>query len=804
MSKLDVRLAALSKLVDIKSAVVDQRLSEEFNRIEGIFQNSNEYDELSDALKTLSVLVPRFHMATLPLLETFVRSLPSRALTESGSPITSARHRYRSNESLLRETIDVVENIRFLHTEQVVSFLLEIARASDKGVKAKAEGVLEALATFDLDVFYGDRALGAEPQARMVAHFAELQNDELLTNADIILRVLSTVLSPSMEGHSWSYNSVTIRRGSIGSGGGIAALRSEAIILAKRIYSLDASVEHRRHVLQTLVSATRQEVPTSDEETSAMFERDAIVVLEFMRDLVATEALPLIQKIEHQSYWIYFHGATPAIKSKALEIRDAVNAHVEYQIYKQLIGFEGIFGQWEDLSRSEAAWDYSDNKRREAARTYLEEIDDTSYTTWFNRILNFSRTRSNDLATFPVYYDFLKSIGEKHPRFALDLLSNHEELMKPFLIALLNGLWISANQSDVESLVKCWIVNGRNLASVAKSLYQVGTSRLDVLASVVERATEVDDREALVQAMSVAANLFLAGASDSKAIFMRSLREMYKRDDASWTNTVWLNRDFRALIDAMEADERSELLATLTMLPELNYQTEELLYEIAKYDLHAVLDYLVSRLQHARALAKRTGQTGKNEADRFEAIPYQLNKLNEILALAPDALLAALRRDFDGESSTMFSYRGARIIKSAFPEFDDSLEILLLKYIESGDEFNIEFVLGILRTYDGSPKIQNICKAIIKMIPERSQTWNEVAAVLESTGVVQGEYGMVEAYESKVKELSNWVNDDDERVRTFAEWLIRSLQSLIAQERQRTDQNLALRKYQYGIDTDGS
>lgn len=803
MSQLDVRLSALSKLVDIKSAAVDQRLSEEFSRIEGIFQNSNEYDELSDALKTLSVLIPRFHMATLPLLETFVRSLPSRVLTESGSPINSSRHRYRSNESLLRETIDVVGNLRFLHTEEVVSFLLEIARAPDKDVKTKAEGVLEALATFDLDVFYGDRALGAEPQARMVAYLAGLQNDELLTNSDIILRVLSTVLSPSMEGHSWSYDSVTIRRGSIGSGGGISALRSEAIILAKRMYSLDTSVEHRQHVLQTLVSATRREAPTNDEETSAMFERDAIVVLEFLRELVATEALPLIQKIEHQSYWIYFHGATPAIKNKALEIRDAVDAHAEYQIYKQLIGFEGIFGKWEDLSRSEAAWDYSDNKRREAARIYLEEID-TSYTTWFNRILNFSRTRSNDLATFPVYYDFLKSIGEKHPRFALELLSNHEELMKPFLIALLNGLWVSASQSDVESLAKCWIVNGRNLASIAKSLYQVGTSRLDVLASVVERATELDDRDALEQAMSVAANLFIAGASDSKAIFMRALREMSKRDDASWANSIWLSGDFLALIGTMEADERSELLGTLTLLPELNYQAENLLYEIAKYDVHAVLDFLVGRLQHARELEKRTRQTGKNETDRFEAIPYQLNRLNEILARVPEALLAALRRDFDGESSTMFSYRGGRIIKSAFPEFDDPLEILLLKYIESGDELDIEFVLGILRTYDGLPKIQNICKAIIKIVPERSKTWNEVAAAFESAGIVRGEYGLVEAYESKVLELSSWVNDDDERVRTFAEWLIGSLQSLIAQERQRTDQNLALRKYQYGVGKDES
>lgn len=165
-------------------------------------------------------------------------------------------------------------------------------------------------------------------------------------------------------------------------------------------------------------------------------------------------------------------------------------------------------------------------------------------------------------------------------------------------------------------------------------------------------------------------------------------------------------------------------------------------------------------------------------------------------------MLATLRRDFDATSSTMFSYRGARLIKSAFPEFDDSLEIVLLKYLGSGDELDLEFVIGILRTYDGSPKIQNVSKAIIKIVPERSKIWNKVAAAFESTGVVRGEYGMAEAYENKVIQLSSWMNDDDESVRAFAEWLIGSLQSLIVQERQRTDQNLALRKYQYGVDKD--
>ena len=796
MSNLELRLAALSKLVDIKSAAVDKRLSEEFSRIEGGLQKSTDYDELLEALKTLAVLVPRFHMATLPLLETFVHSVPNRALTQDGSPISGTR--YRSTESLIREAIDVAEKVRYLHTEQVVDFLLEMSRATDKEVKAKADRALESLATFDLDVFYGEAALGAAPQARMVTHLAGLQDDALLANANSILQVLGRVLSPIMEGTSWAYHSITIRRGSVASDGGVADMRADAINLAKRIYGLDASVEHRRQVLRTMDAATRREGSVNDDNTSAMFERDAIIVLEFMRDLVATEALPLVQTIEHQAYWDYYHGASQAIKDKALEIRDAVEAHAEYQIFKQLIGFEGIFGNWEELSRSQEAWDYSDNKRREAARQYLEEINDASYAKWRDRILEFSKTRSNDLAMFPVYYDFLQSIGQERPNLALELLIGHEEVMTPFLIALMRGLWTSASTADVETVVNSWIERGQHLTTIAKSLYKVGGARLELLTKVVDRAAALDIREALIQAMGVAASLYAEGATDAKAVFMRALRDLAKHDDASWTQVIWFSRDFQALVGEMEPGERAEVLATLISLPELDYRAEDILYEIGKHDLQAVLDFLIHRLKHDRVLAKQ--KPDDSGQDRFEPIPYQLTKLNELLAQAPEALLAALRDDFDAESRFMFSYRGARIVKSVFPAYEAPLERLLLQYITTGNDDDLQFVIGILGAYEGSLEILGVCNEIIKAVPERSKIWNEVAAAIETTGVVRGEYGVVEAFEHKLQAISSWMSDEDERVRNFAEWLTEGLQSQIKHERQRVDQSIALRKYRYGVD----
>lgn len=800
MSNYKLRLAALSKLVGIKSEAVDQRLSDEFNRIEAALQKSTDYDELSESLKTLAVLVPRFHMTTLPLLETFVRSVPNRTLTQDGSPISGTRLRYRSAESLTREAIEVAEKVRYLHTEQVVDFLLEMSRVADKDIKTKAERALESLATFDLEVFYGDPPLGAEPQARMVTHLAGLQNEVLQASASIVLRVLGIVLSPTMEGTSWSYHSITIRRGSIASDGGIADMRLAAIYLTQRIYELETSVEHRKRVLLALDSATRREGPIKDAETSAMFERDAIMVLEFMRGLVGTEALPLVQKIECLAYWDYYHGASQAIKDKALEVRDALDAQVEYQIYKQLIGFEGIFGNWEELRRSEQAWDYSDSKRREAARQYLEEINEASYVTWRDRILEFSKTRSNDMAMFPVYYDFLESIGKTRPHLALELLTGHEEVMAPFLIALMRGLWTSANPSDIEAVTKRWIEAGRHLTTIAKSLYKVGASRLEVLEEVAGRAAALDDREAMIQVMGVAASLYGEGAMGAKAIFMLALRELAKRDDSSWASVIWFSRDFRTLVNVMDQSERAEVLASLTSLSELDYQAEDVLYEIGKHDLHAVIDFLIGRLKHSRTLAKQKRETDESSQDRFEAIPFQLTKLNELLALAPEALLAALRVDFDSEDHYMFSYRGARIVKSAFPEYEVPLEEPLLQYVKTGNDHDIEFVIGILRAYEGSPAILGVCKEIIKAVPEHSRTWNEVASAIESTGVVGGEYGMVDAYNRKLQQVSCWVSDEDERVRSFAGWFTDALHSLIEQERQRADQRIALRKYQYGSD----
>lgn len=799
MQDIELRLAALAKLVTARSESVEQRMGEEMARVEQVLLTGTDYDELVNALKTVAVLTPKFHAAVLPLLTRFVESVSHRTLTMDGEPIQESRLRYRSPGHLIREAIEATNPVRYLHTVALVDFLLALSRSSDTEVAGKARRAFESLVEFDLNVFYGEHGLGAQPQIDIVARLAQFEEAALVANADLVLSGLRRVLAASMEGHTWTYKALTISRGSVTSDWGVAPLRAAAIALLKRMYPLSESIRYRKNVLGTLGEAMRRERPAVDDPTAAMFERDALDVLAFVEGLVATEALPLVQSIEHQAYWNYYHAATPNIAAAALKIRDALERHAEYQIYKQLIGFEGIFGRWEDLRRSEAAWEYTDEKRREFARQFVAEIDDTNEPRWRTRILKFSETRSDDLATFPVYYEFLELLGQRRPRLALELLTAHDETMGPFQIALMAGLWVGPQSDEVAAITDRWIAAGTHLIAVAKSLIKGGERRLSALSAVIGKGSELDNHDVIIQAMGTAARLHGEGVVAAKGVFMHGLRELVKRRDADWARAVWFNRDFKTLVASMDADERAEVLRSLASLSKLDYQAEEVLAAVCAHDSASVLDFLVGRLKEEAAERSRRRETGVFEEDAFEAIPHHLHQLNKVLAKEPRALVNALRNMFDDEARSMFPYRGgARLLEAVFPNFADPLAALLQELVARADPMDIDFALSVLRVFGGGAPILETAKFIVKVVPEKSPAWDELAAALETTGVVMGEYGMAEAFERKRQDMLIWSDDEDPRVRAFAAWLIEGLDQFIARERQRADEGIELRKYRYG------
>jgi hypothetical protein len=829
MNELEVRLAALSKLVKINSTAVDARLSEEMRRVEKTLLNATDYDELDGALKTLAVLAPRFHAAVVPLIASFSRSVVTRTLTQHGEPLPEARLRYRSASHLVKEAVDAARTVAYAHTAALVDLLCELDLSPAEEIRGKAASTIEGLAEFDLNIFYGEGGVGAQPQATLVEHLAQLKDQQLVASVGMVLRALGRVLSPTLEGRAWTYNKVVFTRGGIVSGGGVADMRASAVALLKRMYPLSVSVSYRKRVLGTLDSATRRENPSTDSDTVAMFERDALEVLHFLRDLVHTEALPLVQSIEHQAYWDYYHATTEAAKTAALEVRAALESHHEYQIYKQLIGFEGIFGRWEDLTRSDDAWDYSNAKRVAAMRSYLDQINAQTYDTWRDRILEFSKTESDDMATFPVFYEFLEVIGREQPRMAMELVLQHEERMSAFLIPLVGGLWQSSQQAGggtlteqpqvdasgsgaavvtIESVVAGWIEAGIHLAVIAKSIFKGGVARLGVLAAVVERAAADDDQWALVNSMGVAATLYPDGGGEqAKTVFMRALRVLAEHGSARWASTVWYSRPFVAMVAGMDAGERAEILASMELLPKLEYESEQVLKVVGEQDAGLVLNFLLRRIdveKEENSRRRGSADSGLKTKD-YEAIPHHLHNIGKLVATVPERLVAGVRARFDLEQAAFFPYDGsAQLLKGVFPNFDSPLQSSLIGIIDGGDAVDLAFAVGVVRAFGGGAPVQDVCRAIVKKVPENSKTWNELWAALASTGVVMGEFGLAEAMERKRDEFAPWARDDDARVRAFGEWVADRFERSGATERQRANEELELRKYRYGSDDESS
>ena len=77
-----------------------------------------------------------------------------------------------------------------------------------------------------------------------------------------------------------------------------------------------------------------------------------------------------------------------------------------------------------------------------------------------------------------------------------------------------------------------------------------------------------------------------------------------------------------------------------------------------------------------------------------------------------------------------------------------------------------------------------------------------VEIILDSTGVVSGEFGMRQAYQRKKEEVSSWLKDEREKVSSFAERYTRTLDRQIAAEQRRAEEGLEMRKREYGEDTD--
>ena len=479
-------------------------------------------------------------------------------------------------------------------------------------------------------------------------------------------------------------------------------------------------------------------------------------------------------------------GKAKALADAILAFRDAANAREDFVKYKILVGFESVYpGHWQDQQ-----YDYSaaDRYRQEAAAQYIADIDPSNADGWFNFLTRCAETKSNDLATFPVFGQFLVNLAKAKPEIAENMLARAGEDLRRFTPAFLNGLAISERGDIYDRVLQQELAKASNLSGLARHLRYSGVRLPAVARQVLDKALEQKDDLAVIESLLFCMEHFGTGqVEDEERFFADAMTYLTERNDSRWVGETWfLYGDKSKFFDALTAERSALILDNLSNILKINHQVERILVGIAESRPEDVWDYFGGRVQRERS----------EVGSQFDAVPFSFHGLEKEFSKNPELAIRKGRTWYAGDKQ-LFQFRGGRLISNSFPDCSPAFAESLVQAIEVGSGDDADFALAVLQNYRGESTTHPVLKAIVAKYPDDAGKMSRVRAALDSTGVVHGELGFAEAYRNKKEALRDWLSDERPSVKAFAADHASELDNMIASETRRAEDDSAMRRLRF-------
>ncbi len=696
---------------------------------------------------------------------------------------------------------DILDYLRYFDVEatfDAICKLFKLAKSEEE--RKRLLHSTEILSKHELEIW---KHAGPLVQQRLVERIRRMGRDEVEPVRPVVMKALGEVLETELSGTSGTYNTVTLHRGAAVPSDALANMRSAAIALVKGFFRDVRADRDRRSIIQALAGAMA--IPGVGRASIGLLKtilRDTIEIVEFYIESAPMLSYELLQNLENRLLWEYRRKgkvakeADPeiaALRTSLVErifaFRDQINRDEKFVIYKTLVGFESVFPPaWKG---EDGHYKAEEAYRNERIAELVSAVTEETAEEWFSIILRCAQTESDDLATFPPFGRFLEALGKSKPGIVLPYLNRLDDRLARFLPSLLDGLVAGGASAAVQEKLRQWIAERRYLGHIIRHERFTVTPDADLLERALSIAIQEGDDLAVLKAVdaAVARHGDVAGGLLNR-IFLPALEYLTGKGDTRWVNAASPRATQNSLFKELADPQADKILSSLVPHPEVTYRVEEILQEVANTWPAKVVDFFGERLEF---------RPKTDEASRYEAIPFQFHLLQKTLQTTPDYLVGTARRWFSNDKR-LFRYRGGRFLSNVFTTFTPEFEESLLSVCESGRREDLEFLLQVLNGYNGQAFTHNLSKAIIEKLPANDPMWNGISIALDSTGIVRGEFGLVEAYRQKKAELEQWLSDPRDRVREFARRHIHSLEQQIAAEQRRSEEELELRKRSYESD----
>lgn len=566
-----------------------------------------------------------------------------------------------------------------------------------------------------------------------------------------------------------------------------------------RMYDQARSGDEKREVIHALNEGmTYPSSAAYGAPLANMVLDDTRRIVEFFADRAEAEQFEIVQTLEDHFLWLYRrtrdqasaqskeHAETASKANGVLgaieRFRDRANSQDRVVRFKTLVGYQSVFPPHWDGN----PMDIEGPQTYRAARIaeYVASVTDETANDWYEVVKRCAAVRSNDMAMFLSFTEFLEQLAARKPDIVLAYLKRGDALAM-FLPAVLAGLAASSKPFLATDLMEEWIAQEQHLAAIARHLRLTRGGAEDLLRKVGEKAIARKDSIAITEVIAAIV------ANDSvklvNSILVAGIEHLTSTNDTRWVAGVWFMPELMAFISKLTQPQCEALLDNLVLCRRIDYDEDRILAAIGQRFPAPVWRFLKQRLDR-----------DKEEKDviRYEAVPHGLGDLRK--PLARDLALAMTTvREWYTQDNLLFQYRGGRVFHDVFPRIEPEIEAPLMSIVREGADEAIDFLLKILRTYQGEPFVLGLCGAIVDALPKDDQRLSEVEIILQSTGVVSGQFGFVEAYQRKKEEISPWLSDQRPKVRAFAERYIRTLDRTIAAEARRSESDYELRRLEW-------
>lgn len=672
--------------------------------------------------------------------------------------------------------LDILERLRFAYPKEVFETLSRLSIDENDKIKKKSLDVASKMAKYTF--WPKEKKIYYHPQLFILDEIEKLDDKNLLIYLSLLVKVSEELLSPSFEGTSWSdHKTFTIHQGPLPAGDTVKKIRERTISILKKLYTLSEKISEKQQILQALVQATHTPHQGGTPELEKIILENTNTLISYYSSIVQKADNEILKIIEEQVHWFAkrFQKGLKNLK----KLRSLIEKNAEYGMYKVFVGWDYRFSDELDYHEAE-------KERKQKIDEYIKQITDKNFLQWQKKTLSIIKNyeQLEDRGQFQYFNIFLNELGKQKPEIAQKLILKNEKELEPFLIHLVAGIWQSKEKEKAKNVLENWTKKGKHLSTCAYIFEYVKEIDEPLLNKIYKKAKEQNDVNTLTNVIrSIVSNF--EQSKIGKDLFVDCIKELKKHKNYWWVNHVWFRGN--SILGALNKNDWKTVLDSLLIAPNIDYHLEEILSAVAQNSPKELIGFFYERIKI---------QAKKKREERYDAIPFDLHKLNVPLSQNAKVVIEDILKWFKKED-WLSHWEGGHLLQAIFPAFHQKLEEQLIKLLRSKNKNKAKIVLYILRSYKGETFLHKACKEFIKQYPRSKKYQQEMFIVLSQMGVVSGEYGFVEGYKRKKQEIQKWKKDKSKVIKNFAQQYENYLSKRIDYEKKRADENIEIRKREF-------